>query len=304
MQDQPARIDAGRKPLDVTVVARAGFWHTVELAARTGSTNADLLRRAQDGAAQGLVLVAEEQTAGRGRMGRAWVSPPHAALMFSLLLRPVPVSPARWGWLPLLTGVAVVTAIHEVTGIDATLKWPNDVLALTVPAIPAPATPAPAGHGQAPATPAPAGHGKLAGILAEAAGDAVVIGIGLNVTTAPEEFPPAGPGALPATSLFAMGSTVLDRELILSQILRAFERRYLAWLDAAGDPAQIRAEYIRLCGTLGRQVRVELPGGQVLSGEAADVDSDGRLVVRVAAGGSAAGGSAVAVAAGDVVHVR
>src|SRR6202453_508616 len=156
MQDPPAQ--AGREPLDVAAVVRAGFWHTVESAAQTGSTNADLLLRAQDGAAEGLVLVAEEQTAGRGRRGRAWVSPPHAALMFSLLLRPAPVPPARWGWLPLLTGVAVVTAIREVTGVSATLKWPNDVLAAAVPV-----------------------PGKLAGILAEAAGDAVVVGVGLNV---------------------------------------------------------------------------------------------------------------------------
>jgi BirA family transcriptional regulator, biotin operon repressor / biotin---[acetyl-CoA-carboxylase] ligase len=291
MQDQAAVARASRKPLDVAAVARGGFWHTVESAARTGSTNADLLLRAQDGAAEGLVLAAEEQTAGRGRMGRAWVSPPHAALMFSLLLRPVRVSPARWGWLPLLTGVAVVTAIREVTGVDATLKWPNDVLAVPVPGSLTPAV-------GAPALGAPASGGKLAGILAEAAGGAVVIGTGLNVSTLPQELPPPGPGALPATSLFAMGAVVLERELILSEILRGFERRYLAWRYAAGDPARIRAEYVGLCGTLGRQVRVELPGGQVLSGEAADVDSDGRLVVRV---GSA---EEVAVAAGDVVHVR
>jgi BirA family biotin operon repressor/biotin-[acetyl-CoA-carboxylase] ligase len=269
-QEQAAR--AGRKALDAATVVRGGFWHTVESVAQTGSTNTDVLLRAQDGVAEGLALVAEEQTAGRGRMGRAWLSPPHAALMFSLLLRPAPVPPARWGWLPLLTGVAVVTAIREVTGVSATLKWPNDVLAAPVP-------------------------GKLAGILAEAAGDAVVVGVGLNVSTLPAEFPPPGPGALPATSLFAAGATVLDRELILGAILAAFERRYLAWRDGAGDPAAIRGEYLGWCGTLGRQVRVELPGGQVLSGEAVDVDSDGRLVVRSSA-------TDVAVAAGDVVHLR
>src|ERR1700677_859685 len=277
MQDPPAQ--AGREPLDVAAVVRAGFWHTVESAAQTGSTNADLLLRAQDGAAEGLVLVAEEQTAGRGRRGRAWVSPPHAALMFSLLLRPAPVPPARWGWLPLLTGVAVVTTIREVSGVNATLKWPNDVLAVTVPGNPSSAA------------------GKLAGILAEAAEGVVVVGIGLNVSTVPEEFPPPGPARLPATSLFAAGAAVLGRERLLSGILAAFEQRYLAWRDGRGDPAAIRAEYLGLCGTLGRQVRVELPGGQVLSGEAVDVDPDGRLVVRSSE-------SEAAVAAGDVVHVR
>jgi BirA family transcriptional regulator, biotin operon repressor / biotin---[acetyl-CoA-carboxylase] ligase len=275
--DQSAR--AGRKPLDVAAVARGGFWHTVQSVAQTGSTNADVLLRAQDGTAEGLVLVAEEQTAGRGRLGRAWISPPHAALMFSLLLRPAPVPPARWGWLPLLTGVAVVTTIREVSGVSSTLKWPNDVLAVTVPGTP------------------PSAGGKLAGILAEAAEGAVVIGIGLNVSTVPEEFPPPGPGALPATSLFAAGAAVLGRERVLGAILSAFEHRYLAWRDSGGDATRIRAEYLGLCGTLGRQVRVELPGGQVLSGEAVDVDPDGRLVVRSSA-------SEVAVAAGDVVHVR
>src|SRR5580698_9986395 len=94
----------------------------------TGSTNADLLARARDGAPEGEILAAEEQTAGRGRMGRSWQSPPRAALTFSLLLRPAPVPPARRGWLPLLAGAAVAGAVRIVAGLDARLKWPNDVL--------------------------------------------------------------------------------------------------------------------------------------------------------------------------------
>src|SRR5208283_1893563 len=141
---------------------------------RTGSTNADLMARALRGAPEGVVLAAEEQSAGRGRLGRTWVSPPRAALTFSLLVRPAAVPPARRGWLPLLAGVAVATAVTAVTGVQTRLKWPNDVLT---------------------------GYAKLAGILAEAAGDAVVVGVGLNVSTEPGELPPPGPGALPATSL-------------------------------------------------------------------------------------------------------
>jgi BirA family biotin operon repressor/biotin-[acetyl-CoA-carboxylase] ligase len=269
--DRAARV--GRKPLDIAAVTRSGFWHPVESVARTGSTNSDVLLRAAAGQAEGLVLAAEEQTAGRGRMGREWLAPPHAALMFSLLVCPAAVPPSRRGWLPLLAGVAVATAIRDCAGAGATLKWPNDVLA------------------------APAA-GKLAGILAEASGDAVVIGIGLNVSTRPDEFPPPGAGSLPATSLLAACAAVLDRELILSAILAGFEHRYLAWREAGGDPAVIRPEYLSMCSTLGRQVRVELPGGQALSGEAVDVDSDGRLVL------ASSGNSRVAVAAGDVVHVR
>src|SRR5215472_4664985 len=189
-----------RAPLDAASLRRAalrpdGLWREIEVVPRTGSTNADLLARALRGEPEGVLLAAEEQTAGRGRMGRAWVSPPYAALTFSLLMRP-DVPPARRGWLPLLAGVAVATAVTELTGVQARLKWPNDVLA---------------------------GEAKLAGILAEAVGDAVVVGIGLNVSTEPAELShllaAPGPGTLPATSLRAAGAAALDREELLLAIL-------------------------------------------------------------------------------------
>jgi BirA family biotin operon repressor/biotin-[acetyl-CoA-carboxylase] ligase len=280
-------------PLDAAALGRAvvrpgGLWRAVEVTAMTGSTNADLLARAAAGAAEGLVLAAEEQRAGRGRMGRAWLAPPRAALTFSLLVRPRTVPPGRRGWLPLLAGVAVATAVHAVSSVDARLKWPNDVLV---------------------------GPAKLGGILAEAAGDAIVVGIGVNVSTEQAELPPPGPGALPATSLLALTgkaltsnaltgkaltSNALDRESLLTGILAGFERRYQAWVQADGDPERsgLRAEYTGLCATIGRRVRAELPGGQLLSGLAAGVDPDGRLVVRVSPD------SDVPVAAGDVVHLR
>jgi BirA family biotin operon repressor/biotin-[acetyl-CoA-carboxylase] ligase len=205
-------------------------------------------------------------------MGRTWTAPPRAALTFSLLLKPA-VPPARRGWLPLLTGVAVAEAVTKATGVETGLKWPNDLLAADA---------------------------KLAGILAEAAGDAVVVGIGLNVSTEPAEFPSPRPGALPATSLRAAGATALDREAILLAILEGFERWYRAWQQAGGDPDRsgLRPEYTRLSATIGRTVRAELPGGQALSGPAVGVDSDGRLLVLLSSG------SEVAVAAGDVVHLR
>ena len=184
---------------------------------------------------------------------------------------------ARRGWLPLLTGVAVAAAVTEVTGVEARLKWPNDVLA---------------------------GEAKLAGILAEAAGDAVVVGIGLNVSTEPAELSQLlaapGPGALPATSLRAAGATALNREELLLAILAGFERWYQPWRQAGGDPDRsgLRPEYTRLSATIGRTVRAELPGGQALSGPAVGVDSDGRLLVRVSSGAE------VPVAAADVVHLR
>ena len=266
-----------RNPLDAAGLRRAalrldGLWRDIEVVPSTGSTNADLLARALRGEPEGVVLAAEEQTAGRGRMGRTWVAPPYAALTFSLLTRPG-VPPARRGWLPLLAGVAVATAVTELTGVEARLKWPNDVLA---------------------------GEAKLAGILAEAAGDAVVVGIGLNVSTEPAELPGPGPGALPAASLRAAGATALNREELLLAILAGFERWYQPWRQAGGDPDRsgLRPEYTRLSATIGRTVRAELPGGQALSGPAAGVDSDGRLLVRVSPGAE------VPVAAADVVHLR
>ena len=283
-----------RGPLDPAALRRAavrpgGLWRAVEVVESTGSTNADLLARALRGEPEGTVLVTEHQRAGRGRMGRTWITPPRAALTFSLLVRPA-VPPARRGWLPLLTGVAVAEAVTGVTAVPATLKWPNDVLA--------DATQADASQADA-SQPHP---GKLCGILAEASGDAIVTGIGLNVSTELAELPERGPGALPAVSLRVAGAPAetLDRDTILLAILAAFERWYLAWSASGGDPDRsgLRAGYIKRSGTIGRQVRAELPGGQALSGSAVGVDADGRLLVR------SSSGAEVAVAAANVVHLR
>jgi BirA family transcriptional regulator, biotin operon repressor / biotin---[acetyl-CoA-carboxylase] ligase len=285
----PGRRALDRAALRHAVVRPGSLWRDVDVVGVTGSTNADLLARAAGGAPEGIVLAAEEQSAGRGRMGRAWVSPPRAALTFSVLLRPGAVPPARRGWIPLLAGVAVASAVREVTAVQARLKWPNDVLA---------------------------GDAKLGGILAEAAGDAVVVGIGLNVSTEPDELPgsapgpgptapgdptgPAGPpGSLAATSLRAVGAAILDRDLLLTGILGELEHWYLAWRRAGGDPGRcgLAEEYPRLSGTIGRLVRVELPGGRLIQGLATGIDPVGRLLVRMPDG-------ELPVAAGDVVHVR
>jgi BirA family biotin operon repressor/biotin-[acetyl-CoA-carboxylase] ligase len=268
----PARAPLDAASLHRQAVRPDALWRAVEVVARTGSTNADLLARALAGEPEGVVLAAEGQTAGRGRMGRTWVAPPRAALTFSMLLRPTP-PPVRRGWLPLLAGLAVAEAVTAVTGVPAGLKWPNDVLV---------------------------GDAKLCGILAESVGDAVVVGVGLNVSTEAAELPGPGPGALPATSLRAAGATALDREPLLLAILAAVERWYQAWQNARGDPESsgLSAAYTGRSATIGRNIRAELPGGKTLSGPAVGVDPDGRLLVRVASGAE------VAVAAGDVVHLR
>jgi len=255
--------------------AASGMWTRLDVVASTGSTNADLLARAaaEPAGPEGQVLVAEEQTAGRGRLGRSWTTVPGEALTFSVLLRPVTVPADRRGWLPLLTGVAVVSAVRSVSGVGAALKWPNDVLV---------------------------GERKLAGILAEQSPDesAVVIGIGLNVAT-PAESLPVSPSGLPATSLLAEGAAV-PRDELLAAVLGEFERRYAAF-RADPDPAGtgLLAEYRAVCVTLGQAVRAELPLGRVLTGTATDVDAGGRLLIAERPGDTPA-----PMSAGDVVHVR
>jgi BirA family transcriptional regulator, biotin operon repressor / biotin---[acetyl-CoA-carboxylase] ligase len=277
------------------VLAGTGLWSRVSVVAETGSTNADLVAAARAGAAEGLVLVAERQTAGRGRLGRSWITEPGAALTFSVLLRPVAVPAAARSWLPLLTGVAVAAGIRAQTGLDMSLKWPNDVVAA-------------GGDGQA-------GLGKLAGILAELAGDAIVVGVGLNVAATPalaaagavaaEGAGAAGtahPGSvLRAASLASIGAAGVDRAALLIAILRELEHWYRRWAGPSrpgdAEASGLRAEYLRSCRTVGRDVRVELPGGAILTGRACDVDGAGRLLV-------AHGGGVEPVSAGDVIHVR
>src|SRR3954452_15295352 len=194
--DRPPLSSRG---LERALVTPGGFWSRVDLRAETGSTNADVAAAALRGEPQGLVVVAEQQTAGGGRRDRQWTSPARAGLTLSVLLRPGradeergwPAVPAgAYGWIPLLTGVALLEAVRRVAEVEAALKWPNDLLV---------------GPAERP--------GKAAGILAEVAGDAVVVGIGLNVTTRAEEFPATT--GLPATSLRLAGATATDREPLL-----------------------------------------------------------------------------------------
>ena len=248
----------------------SGLWRSLEVVDEIGSTNAELIGRARDpedgGAPEGTVLVAELQVTGRGRLDRVWSSPPRAGLTVSFLLRP-DVPAARKGWLPLLTGVALAESVAEVTGVLPSLKWPNDLLA---------------GDGR-----------KLAGILAEAGGPAVVVGTGLNVSTTAEELPDTG------TSLARITGGTVDRGTVLLAFLRAVERRYRRWVDHLGDPVSsgLAQDYLAWSSTVGTTVAVSLPDGSTLEGVAQAVDWDGRLVVATPEG-------TVELAAGDVRHVR
>ncbi|NGO15254.1 biotin--[acetyl-CoA-carboxylase] ligase [Streptomyces sp. HC44] len=271
--------DLDRPPLNATALRRAllrdgGLWRDVDVVSRTGSTNSDLVALAAEGKAEeGAVLVAEEQNAGRGRLDRQWTAPARSGLFFSVLLKPAEVPVERWGWLPLLAGVATATALSRTAGVDTALKWPNDLL-ITV-------------GGE---------ERKVGGILAERAGsDGVVVGIGINVTLREDELP-----VPTATSLALAGASTTDRDPLLRAVLRSLEQWYVDWRAAGGDPAVSRLQetYAAGCATLGRTVRAELPGDRSLVGEAVAVDGDGRLVLATAEG------MQQPIGAGDIVHLR
>ncbi|WP_166349235.1 biotin--[acetyl-CoA-carboxylase] ligase [Phytoactinopolyspora limicola] len=239
----------------------------------TGSTNVDVAELARAGAPEGTAVVADHQSAGRGRLDRTWQSPPGTGLAVSFLLRPVDVATTHWPWLPLLVGVAAADAVVGLCGVRAALKWPNDVLV---------------------------GELKLAGILVERvdtpAGPAAVAGVGLNVGQRRAELPPTG------TSLRVEGAAGVGRDDVLTALGEQLARRYEAWLDVGGDPQAgpeggLAQAYRQRCATLGQRVRVELPGGRMAEGVATGLDESGRLLLDT-------GGRPLAVGSGDIVHLR
>jgi BirA family biotin operon repressor/biotin-[acetyl-CoA-carboxylase] ligase len=260
--------DLDRPPMSAARLAAVlrddPLWTSVEVRPTTSSTNADIAAAARDGAAEGLVVIAEEQHAGRGRLGRVWQAPPRSSVLMSMLLRPeLPVQSLPL--IPLLTGVSVVESVRAVGELAPGLKWPNDVLV---------------------------GGRKLGGILVERLDDAVVVGIGINVSVRADERP-----VETATSLSIEGGAT-DREPLVKELLRSFSRRYRAFLAARGAPDAVMPSYRAVCETIGADVRVELPGGRTVTGRAIDVDDSGQLVVEDSAGVTASW------SAGDVTHVR
>lgn len=261
-----------RPPLDpdrlaAALAAQPGL--TVEVHSAVPSSNQVAAERSRAGAPDGLVVVADHQTVGRGRRDRSWETPAGVAVTFSLVLRP-DLQPREWPWLPLLVGHAVARSLVGM-GYDARVKWPNDVLI----------------DGR-----------KLCGILLERVetpdGPAAILGCGLNVLTTADELP-----VHTATSLLLeRPDAPPDRHDVLQRVVTAIRERYDAW-RAGGEhgTARLAASYASSCATVGQQVRVELPGGEMLTGEAVDVDRDGLLVVATPDGERRVG-------AGDVVHVR
>ncbi|PJI94563.1 biotin--[acetyl-CoA-carboxylase] ligase [Luteimicrobium subarcticum] len=283
---------AARAPLDpellaATLVAPAGPLARLDVVARSGSTNTDLVAAvaAEPSAWQApALLVADHQDAGRGRAGRVWHTPPRAALTSSLLVDPG-VPPHRVPWLPLLVGLGVVRALRATTGLDAVLKWPNDVLL--------PAADAVDGWGP---------HRKVAGILCEGLPDGrAVLGVGINVSQGADELPVPS-----ATSLALAGAATTDRGALLDAQVREVLGVLDTWRAAGGDARAARGatggtladEVADVCATLGVRVAVDRVDGSVLVGTVTGLGPDGELVVR------GADGVDVPVVTGDVRHVR
>ncbi len=240
----------------------------------TTSTNDEARRLAEEGAFHGETVVAERQTAGRGRRGRSWFSPPGRSIYLSVVLRP-DVPPARAPELNLVAAVAVARTLRDAFGLPAGIKWPNDVNA----------------RGR-----------KIAGILTEletrgTAIDFVVLGMGVNVNQGSDDFPPELRET--ATSIRIELGTSVDRPLLTAALLSRFEGLYDAWVREGFAP--IRTALEALSVTLGRRVEVHLGEGeaaQILAGEAVAIDETGALVVRDDRG------TPHRIVAGDVVHLR
>jgi BirA family biotin operon repressor/biotin-[acetyl-CoA-carboxylase] ligase len=238
----------------------------------TGSTNTDLVAAAtaNPGAYPNFsVLVTGEQTAGRGRAGREWVAPASSSLFVSVLLRPVGVALSELGWLSLVAGLSLTEAIRAVSSVEAKIKWPNDILI----------------NGK-----------KTAGILSELIADqsAVVVGFGVNVYQTADQLPTET-----STSLALEGVKIDDLDRLLSSLLHCL-RRNLEWFESRNGKiggSYLHQEISKHCETIGKEVKVLLPGDEVFVGQCEKIDDQGRVVVRNAS-------ETRAISVGDIVHLR
>jgi BirA family biotin operon repressor/biotin-[acetyl-CoA-carboxylase] ligase len=274
---QPVTSHAVTKALCTKVLGRS--LHIFE---DVPSTNSTALTLAQDGAPDGTVVVAEAQTLGRGRLGRQWYSPPGKNLYCSIILRrsmPLDLVSGWLSWVPLLSAVAVARAIQVISALRPSLKWPNDVLLE---------------------------HRKVGGLLCESSGTGtanafVIVGIGLNVNMWRDAFPEDLRNL--ATSLAAEAGQPFDRAVLLATLLSELELRYDAF--SSGADLDIKREYELRCASIGQRVRVEMADGDCIEGRADSIGNDGSLRVLVECSqDELKRGTAVAIRAGDVIHLR
>jgi len=272
-------MPAAFQPLSAPTIQRAlstrTLGRTLHVLDEVPSTNTAAAALARENAPHGTVVVAECQTAGRGRLGRHWHSPSGKNLYCSVLLRTMPVreQQAQWlSWIPLIAALAVCRAVQVVTSLKPSVKWPNDILA---------------------------GDRKLGGVLCESSGvgtahAVVIVGVGVNVNIREDEFPDELRPI--ATSLMIEAGQPCDRAALLAALLLELETRCEAFL--AGRHGDIRQEYMLRCATIGRRVRIELAHGESMDGTAESIQPDGSLrVVRDDR-------TAVDIRAGDVIHLR
>jgi BirA family biotin operon repressor/biotin-[acetyl-CoA-carboxylase] ligase len=237
----------------ISAALHSDYWR-VRTLVEVGSTQDELKTEL---VSNGQCVVTEFQSAGRGRLDRTFESAPNVALLFSFYIEPKRLT--HWGWLPLLAGISVARTLNELTdSISFSTKWPNDVLA---------------------------NSGKVAGILCERFGEGVIVGIGVNVTTMPDELP-----VETASSIFIESGQELNRNVLLAAILDNFRRILLQW-EAGVD---LSSTYRALSQTIGREITIHLPGSRELSGRAIGIGLDGELLLE----------SGDIITAGDVVHLR
>lgn len=267
---QPLHAQTIQRALSTSTLGR--ILHVLD---DTPSTNEAAARLARDGAPHGTVVVAESQSAGRGRLGRHWHSPGGRNLYCSILLRRQPAQerlPHWLSWIPLIAALSVCRAVQAATVLKPTVKWPNDILS---------------------------GHRKLGGILCESSGvgtdhAAVIVGIGLNVNIREDEFPEELRTI--ATSLLIEARQPFDRSALLAALLLELETRCESFLDGRNE--DILKEFVLRCSTIGRRVQVELAHGERCVGTAESVQADGSLrVVRDDR-------TTVDIRTGDVIHLR
>lgn len=270
---------AAFQPLNAQNIQRAlstkTFGRTLHVLNEVASTNTQAAALAQDGAPHGTVIVAESQTAGRGRLGRRWHSPSGKNLYCSILLRSMPAREHQslWlSWIPLIAALAVCRSVQVVANLKSSVKWPNDILI---------------------------GNRKLGGILCESSGigtshAGVIVGIGLNVNVRRDEFPEELREI--ATSLAIETQHPCDRTALIAALLAELEVRCESFL--AGNHGDILKEYMLRCSTIGRQVRIELAHGEQMDGMAESIQTDGSLrIIRNDR-------TTVDIRTGDVIHLR
>ena len=252
--------DAPRAPLDKKRISQeiSRYWR-VSVVEVTGSTQDDLFELASSGTAiPKTILASEFQSSGRGRLDRTFEAAAHSALTFSIYIEPKVVK-EEWSFLTLLAGLSVHEALHALDPqTEVGIKWPNDLLI---------------------------GEKKFAGLIAQATAKGVVLGIGINVGMTPQELPVEN-----ATSLAIEEFGELDRNVILAAIINHFEINLEMW----ENDKSFLAEYRSASKTIGSEVEVTLPGGEVIRSKAIGISDNGALVLE--------NGSEVTV--GDVVHLR